>query len=123
MKALSIKELEEVKVQLDPKSKDYWRKMESLTNRTLYQAYVNSQKAENNSIDFDDIIWADDVKPIAEILTRLGVQEFTISVRAGSLLDILSEFEELGFRIKGMTKVNISYDKTRQIPALLLVRE
>ena len=123
MKALSIKELEEVKVQLDPKSKDYWRKMESLTNRTLYQAYVNSQKAENNRIDFDDIIWADDVKPIAEILTRLGVQEFTISVRAGSLLDILSEFEELGFRIKGMTKVNISYDKTRQIPALLLVHK
>ena len=49
-------------------------------NHTLYFAYQKSKEAENELIDFDDIIWANDVEAIVNTLKENGIKEFTIPV-------------------------------------------
>ena len=106
MNSIHIKEFETIIEDLKQQEKPYWCADREQVNHTLFCAYGESREYGKRLLDFSDVIWKDDVKPIAETLRRLGVREFTISVNQGSLVsEILPAFQEEGVRIQGMTKV------------------
>ena len=78
-------------------------------NRTMQEAYENSKRAGNARLDFNDIIWDADIKPIADTLRKSGIKEFTISVHQGNLVDVLTAFQGLGIFIHGMVQVKTRY--------------
>ena len=111
-KAAVIREFEEIlsgKRDFD-KTQDNW---------TLFKAYENSKNVGNARLDFDDVIWDYDIKPIADTLRKSGIKEFTISVHQGNLLEILTAFQELGIFIKGMVKVKVRF-LTNEASAILM---
>ena len=77
-------------------------------NRTLYFAYEKSKKAANELINFDDIIWANDVEAIVNTLKENGIKEFTISCHFCDLIDRLADFDKFGCRMNGVTEVKSS---------------
>ena len=77
-------------------------------NRTLYFAYEKSKKAANELIDFDDIIWANDVEAIVNTLKENEIKEFTISCHFCDLIDRLADFDKFGCRMNGVTEVKSS---------------
>ena len=87
-------------------------------NYTLIEAYETSKNAGNTGLNFEEIIWDKDVEPIVSTLRKAGIKEFTISVRQGNMLDLLTAFQELGVFIKGMVKVNTRFEKI--VPAALM---
>ncbi|MBQ7673034.1 MAG: hypothetical protein IJT36_00650 [Alphaproteobacteria bacterium] len=66
--------------ELENSSKDWTEFEKKGISRTLYLAYEKSKKAANELIDFDDIIWANDVEAIVNTLKENGIKEFTIPV-------------------------------------------
>lgn len=89
-------------------------------NSTILRAYEHTQKAGNERLDFDDGISLDDIKQIANTLKRLGLREFTISVRQSNLTDVLAAFQEQGVFIKGIVPVKVYWSKNRVVSAILL---
>ena len=95
-------------------------------NGTLFWAYRNSIEAENEKIDFSDVIWDYDVKEIADFLKANEIHEFTISSTFSSLIPILAAFEKEGFAMVGLTEVNARYTdwqtgKKATLPAIRLL--
>ena len=95
-------------------------------NGTLFWAYRESIQAENEKIDFSDVIWEKDIKEIAEFLKANEIEEFTISSTFSGLITTLAEFEKHGFKIAGLTEVNARYTdwqtgKRAIIPALRMI--
>ena len=82
-------------------------------NHTFGRAYSHSLEAGNELIDFDDVIWDDDIKEIIENCKRFGITEFTISSGFSSIIETLGEFSELGCKVDGIVKVK-SIHKDRQ---------
>ena len=82
-------------------------------NGTLFLAYRNSQEADNEQIDFSEVIWDYDVKEIADFFKENGISEFTISSTFSSLIPILALFEKEGFKMAGLTEVNARYTDFR----------
>ena len=78
-------------------------------NRTVYLAYYKSKASEHKLIDFNDVIWAEDVEAIVTILKENGIREFTISCKFCDLIDRLAAFEKLGCKIKGTTELLTSW--------------
>ncbi len=92
-------------------------------NATLFWAYRHSKEAENDLIDFDEIIWDYDIKEIAETLRVEGIKEFTISSTFSSLIPTPAEFEKQGIYMNGLTKVKQNYTdwqtgEKRRVPAI-----
>lgn len=91
----------------------------------LYWAYVKSKDADNDRIDFNDVIWDREIEPIAAYLKKNGITEFTVSSTFSSLITVLAAFEKQGFVITGLTEVNAPYtdyitQKRAVIPAILM---
>lgn len=91
----------------------------------LYWAYVKSKDANNDRIDFNDVIWDREIEPIAAYLKENGITEFTVSSTFSSLITVLAAFEKHGFVISGLTEVYAPYTDyiTQQravIPAILM---
>lgn len=74
-------------------------------NRTFYWAYIRTQETTNENLDFEDVIWENDVEGIIKNCKEFGLKEITISSRFASLIDILAEFEKQGAKLIGLTKV------------------
>lgn len=96
-------------------------------NATLYWAYRNSKDSDNDLIDFDEVIWDNDVQPICETLKENGITEFTISSTSSSLIATLAKFDEQGFKMDGIVRVksrytNWSTGERELIPAIKMVR-
>lgn len=95
-------------------------------NRTFVDAYKDSiETAGNETLDFADVIWKDDIAEIVEICRKFGIKEFTVSVMMGNLINALEEFENRGFKIDGLTKVKARYKNWRTgeqdiVPAIKL---
>ena len=79
-------------------------------NPTLFWAYRESCKAENELVNFSEVIWDNEIEAIAEECKNLGIEEFTISSTFSSLIDTLAKFEKLGFRMNGLCIVNLPYN-------------
>lgn len=97
-------------------------------NGTLFWAYRNSIEAENDKIDFADVIWDYEVKEIADCLKDNGIDEFTISSTFSSLIPILAAFEKEGYGMVGLTEVNARYTdwqtgKRALLPAIKMAKQ
>ena len=95
-------------------------------NPTAFWAYRRSIEAENERIDFSEVIWDEDVAAIAETLKANGIYEFTISSTFSSLIPTLAEFAKHGFQLGGLTEVNANYTdyttgKRARVPAIRLI--
>ena len=74
-------------------------------NGTFYWAYIRTQETTNEILDFNDVIWENDVEGIIKNCKEFGLKEITISSRFSSLIDILAEFEKQGAKLIGLTQV------------------
>lgn len=81
----------------------------SRINTTFGHAYFSSQRCGNEEVDFNDVIWDNDLDQIAENLKEFGISEFTISSTFSSLINTLAELEKRGYRMAGLTEVNAPY--------------
>ncbi len=80
-------------------------------------------EAENEVIDFDEVIWDYDIEEIVATLRAEGIKEFTISSTFSSLIPTLAEFEKHGIRMNGLTEVKQNYTdwqtgEKRRVPAI-----
>ncbi len=96
-------------------------------NPTAFWAYRKSLEAENDLIDFSEVIWDEDVEAITDTFRQNEITAFTISSTFSSLIPTLAAFEKHGFRMAGLTEVNASYTdwqtgKHARIPAIRLER-
>lgn len=92
-------------------------------NPTAFWAYRKSIEAGNDLIDFSEVIWDEDVKPIAETFRQNGITEFTISSTFSGLIPTLAAFDKLGFKMAGITEVNANYtdwqtNERARVPAI-----
>ena len=97
-------------------------------NGTMFWAYRKSIDAENELIDFNEVIWDDDIDAIAECLKENDITEFTISSTFSSLIPTLAAFDKHGFKMAGITEVNANYtdwqtNKRARIPAIRMTRQ
>ena len=105
------------------KGNEFFR--ENNLNTTLYWAYRKSKQNGNEFIDFQEVIWEEDIEPIANFLKAEGINKFTISSTFSGLIATLAAFEKQGFHMNGLTKVTADYTdfatgKPKIIPAILM---
>ena len=96
-------------------------------NPTAFWAYRSSLACGNELIDFNEVIWEQDIEAIAATLEANSITEFTISSNFSGLIPTLAAFEKNGYRMDGITEVNASYrdlctDEWVRIPAIRMVR-
>ncbi len=101
---LVIKEFEDILETLKQQGKPYWKVSSKQANPRMFEAYCKSQEEQKELLDFDEPIWEEDILPIAEKCRQFGIKQFTISVRQSNLIDILTDFQNAGITIQGMTK-------------------
>ena len=94
-------------------------------NSSIYRSYRKSKESGNAMLDFSDTVWAHDIPEIAKTLRSAGVQEFTISLPSGDILEEMTAFKECGFKVYDIVKVKANYRdfKTKEfkvIPAVLM---
>lgn len=92
-------------------------------NGTLFWAYRKSLDAGNDLIDFNEVIWDEDIEAIATCMKENGITEFTISSTFSSLIPTLAAFEKHGFKMDSITEVNANYtdwqtNQRARIPAI-----
>ncbi len=97
-------------------------------NGTMFWAYRKSIDAENDLIDFNEVIWDEDIDAIAECMQENGITEFTISSTFSRLIPTLAAFDKHGFKMAGITEVNANYTdwqtgKRARIPAIRMTRQ
>ena len=97
-------------------------------NQTFGQAYFSAKKTGNETLDFSEVVWTNDIPAIAENLGRFGIKEFTISSTFSSLIETLAEFEKHGFKMNGLTTVNAEYrdwetGELKKVPAIRMIAE
>lgn len=78
-------------------------------NGTMFLAYCRSIESGNDRIDFNEVIWDEDVDAIATCLKENGIREFTISDTFSGLIPTLAAFDKLGIHMAGITEVNATY--------------
>lgn len=78
-------------------------------NMRLFWAYRHSLEADNDLINFYDVIWEYDVEGIVECLNSNNINEFSISSNFSGLITILAEFDKYGFTMEGITDAKETY--------------
>nr|DAQ43121.1 MAG TPA: hypothetical protein [Caudoviricetes sp.] len=86
---------------------------DSKVNRTVFWAYEAAKEAGNDLLDFNEVIWEQDIPEILNTCKEHGISEFTISSTFSSLIATLAEFEKLGCHMAGLTEVNARYTDYR----------
>jgi hypothetical protein len=94
-------------------------------NGTLYWAYKRSQEAKNEYIDFNEVIWDEDIEPIVDFCKAMGIDHITISSTFSSLTTTVWQMTKLGCTLEGMTQVNSTHTdwktgKRASVPAFLI---
>ena len=79
-------------------------------NQTFGQAYFAALRNENETLDFNYVVWKSDVEPILADCRRFGITEFTVSSTFSSLVEIIAAFVERGCRLDGIVKVKGDYN-------------
>ncbi len=94
-------------------------KPDKYTNYALFGAYEASISVCNKYLNFQQIIFDEDIEPIVNTCKKNGIREFTISYEKIGLLKTLEAFENLGCKITGFTKAP-RYPDAKPIRALKL---
>ncbi len=77
-------------------------------NSTFFYAYTKTLDTINESVNFSDVIWEDDVKEIISHCKEFNLDYITISNRQAGIEDILTLFENEGCKIE-LTKIRSSF--------------
>ena len=78
-------------------------------NNTFFWAYRKSLEAENDLINFYDVIWDNDIEGIVETLNKNGINEFSISSNFSGLITTLAEFDKYGFTMANIIEAKETY--------------
>ena len=79
-------------------------------NYTVFRAYRIGLKTKNDTIDFGEVIWNQDVEGVVETLREFGFESFTISNTASGMTELVAEFLKHGCKLAGMTVVKTQYE-------------
>ena len=101
--------MEKIKLFEDFKHKEIHDFFNDGINPTMYWAYRKSCDAENDILDFNDVIWEHDIQPIVDTCNKVGITEFTISSNFTGLLKTMYELSKRGFSVVGTTEVRANY--------------
>lgn len=74
-------------------------------NSTFYWAYRTTFITNNETIDFDDVIWDKDVEQIINHCKEFSIPYITISSNYSSVIQVLGLFEDFGCKVTGLKKV------------------
>lgn len=87
----------------------------------MYNAYANSKKANNEILNFYDVIFESWVPTITKLLKENKITKFTVSCDYSGFYLVAKLFQQNGYELKGLVETNCwSYqEKIEKIPALL----
>lgn len=90
----------------------------------MYNAYSNSKKANNEILNFHDIVFESWVPTIVKLLKENKITKFTISCDYSGINSTMLKLQKNGYELKGLVEVNyVNYElyqeKIKKIPALL----
>lgn len=94
-------------------------------NSTIYWAYMRTQQAENDLLDFSECIWDQDIAEIVKFCYENKIDRFTISSTFSGLTETLWELRKLGCEIAGMREVKATYtnlDGTQALKPAIIVK-
>lgn len=91
-------------------------------NATLMTAYCNSKEYGLAELNFDEVIWQDDIDSIVNTCRRAGIHTFTISSPTGCLLDVLYELQNRGCNVDGMERITMWYGQAKVIKAAIKIK-
>ena len=77
--------------------------------RTFFWAYKYSIEAETRFLDFNDVIWEQDIPGIIDSCRRFEIKRFTISCPMSSMAEIIWAFRKQGCNLVGMREVNTRF--------------
>lgn len=78
---------------------------EQVNSSTLLRAYIATQEAGNELLDFSEYIFDTALPGFTDELDSAGVTEFTISARQSDMAATLIEITEQGWELVGLTRV------------------
>ena len=78
-------------------------------NYEIHRAYQKSKEMGKDLIDFNELIWPNDIEAIVNTLKALDVKEFTISCRSTNLIDCLVIFEKFNCKMNGLMAVKTGW--------------
>lgn len=94
-------------------------------NPSLLLAYRDARESGNELIDFNEVIWEEDIEGIVNVLKANNFEAFTISSTFSSLTKAIAAFEEQGCKLAGMTEVKSRFKdwqtgEYEMLPAFLI---
>lgn len=97
-------------IEIFEKAKTSDKKLSELgINNTIYWAYIHTQEAENDLLNFAECIWDKDIAEIVKFCYENKIDRFTISSTFSSLTETLWGLRKLGCEICGMREVKATY--------------
>ena len=91
-------------------------------NYEIYRSYHKSKEVGKDLIDFNELIWPNEIEAIVNTLKANGIKEFTISCRSTNLIECLVVFEKFNCKMNGFTEVKTGWKRidgsVETIPAL-----
>jgi hypothetical protein len=82
---------------------------ETRYSMAVYRAYVIARTAGNEHLDFNDIIWDQDIQELVAMWRELELEFVTLSNSSSGMVDTLAYLEKLGCKLLGLTKVRGQY--------------
>ena len=76
----------------------------------IMRAYEKSRDNENEILNFDDVIWDEEVEALTACMKENGINAFTYSCRATDAVETLWLFKQAGCTIGEMVEVNLRKD-------------
>lgn len=80
-------------------------------NSTMFWAYEYTKEAGGEDLNFNEVIWEEDIEPIVKTCREEGIEQITISSNFSGLNETLWKLMELGCKIDGMKKVPMRYNQ------------
>ena len=73
----------------------------------IMRAYEKSRDNENEILNFDDVIWDEEVEALTACMKENGIKAFTYSCRATDAVETLWLFKQAGCTIGDLVDINI----------------
>lgn len=92
--------------------------------RKIWTMYEKARENQNMYIDFNEVIWDNEVQSIIKTLRDNGIEKFTFSSTWTSAVKTAWLFTQNGCTLEGLTEINEGYEdfitgKMKQTPAYL----
>ena len=91
-------------------------------NYEVHRAYQKSKEMGKDLIDFNELIWPNEIEAIVNTLKTHNIEDFTISCRSTNLIDCLVVFEKFNCKMNGLTTIKTGWKRidgsVETIPAL-----